>query len=128
MSSIRRIFGVSFICFILVSAGGLGSATILYRVKPLPESSQLAVEVSFSAKSAETIIQVPHWMPGFYMLQETGRNVKEYTAATSDGHATVESVDGQTWKIKAKGRVIVRYKVPFEFREGIGHYSGTPTY
>ncbi len=40
-------------------------AEISYRVQALPESKQVAVEVSIPNATAETVVQIPRWMPGF---------------------------------------------------------------
>ena len=106
-------------------------AEIRYKVHPLPETKQLAVEITIPTKSPVTLVQIPRWMPGYYVLSDSGKSIKEL-AVSGPNNSTplLSTVNDYTWKITA-GRsnvVTVSYKVPFNFSNGMGHYSGTPTY
>ncbi len=106
-------------------------AEISYRVHALPESKQVAVEVAIPNATAETVVQIPRWLPGFYGLRDYGRSIKDFAANGADSRAvTVDVVDDHTWKIHAAGSktVTVSYKAPLEFQNGMGHYSGAATY
>jgi predicted metalloprotease with PDZ domain len=106
-------------------------AEILYRVRPLQDSKQVSVEVSIPKVSDETIVQIPRWMPGFYVLQDYGRNLKDFAATGANGQAaTVEVVDDHTWKVRTPGAksITISYKAPMEFADGVAHYGGAPTY
>src|ERR1041384_5285981 len=101
-------------------------ATIRYSVKPMPESKQGLVEMSVPSKSGELQVQIPQWMPGFYMLQNGARNLKDIAASGRDGRpCAIESTDDHTWKVKGTGSFKLTYKAPLEFQNGVGHYSGT---
>jgi len=106
-------------------------AEIRYKVQALPETKQLAVEVTIPTKGAETVVQAPRWMPGFYMQIDYGARLKDFTASAPDGQAIpVEAVDANTWKIPSgtNKQVTLRYKAPLEWDEGMGHFSGIATY
>lgn len=70
-------------------------------------------------------------MPGFYMLQNYGARLKDFSA-TGEGNKPVELsvVDEHTWKINSAGtkQVTLRYSAPLEFQNGVGHYSGIAAY
>lgn len=103
------------------------SATIQYKVHPLTDTKQLAIEVTIPVKSTETYVQLPQWGPGAYILRtNAGANVKDLAAA--DG--TIEADNDHTWRVRGNGKktVTITYKVPFEFEDGVGHYSGPSSY
>ncbi len=110
---------------------GAAHAEIRYTVHPRPETKELIVEIRIPTKSAETLVQIPRWMPGYYVLSDSGKNIKDLIAKGPDnGVVSIDTVDDHTWKINAAKatEIIVSYRVPFNFSNGMGHYSGTPSY
>ena len=115
----------------LFVAASIAHAEIRYRVQPEPEAKQLAITVTIPTNAPEMLVQAPRWMPGFYMLQNYGARLKDFSA-TGEGDKPVEltPVDDHTWKINSAGakQVTLRYRAPLEFQDGIGHYSGIAAY
>ena len=127
---IHRHFRSLPICLAL-SLATLASATIEYRVKPLPDSRQVAVTIAFATDKPETVVQIPRWMPGYYVLNGSNKNIKDFAVVDNERKArTVTVVDDSTWRIESKGArtLTLNYKAPFNFADGMGHYKGTPTY
>ena len=115
----------------LLLAADIAQAEIRYRVQPQPEAKQLAIMVTIPTNTPETLVQAPRWMPGFYMLQNYGARLKDFSASgTGDSAIEVSAVDDHTWKINSAGarQVTLRYSAPLEFQDGIGHYSGIAAY
>jgi predicted metalloprotease with PDZ domain len=116
---------------ILFVSASVAHAEIRYRVQPQPEAKQLAITVTIPTNAPETLVQAPRWMPGFYMLQNYGARLKDFSA-TGVGDKPVEltAVDDHTWKINSAGakQVTLRYNAPLEFQDGVGHYSGIAAY
>jgi len=109
----------------------IANAEIRYRVRPLPEAKQIHVTVTIPVKGHETLIQIPRWMPGYYVLQDSGKNLKDMSVqGDTSSPIPFEIVNDHTWKIQSKGlkAVTVSYHAPLEYENGTGHYSGTPSY
>ncbi|MBB6050951.1 M61 family metallopeptidase [Armatimonas rosea] len=116
---------------LVLAAASQAHAEIGYRVQPQPDTSQLAITVTIPTRAAETLVQMPNWSPGHYMLQNNGARVKDLVATDRDNKPLeVTAVDDHTWKIPSAGtkQVTLRYSAPLEFQNGIGHYSGPTTY
>lgn len=64
----------------LFVSASIAHAEIRYRVQPQPEAKQLAIMVTIPTNAAETLVQAPRWMPGFYMLQNYGARLKDFSA------------------------------------------------
>ena len=116
---------------LLFASASIAHAEIAYKVQPQPDTKQLAITVTIPTNAAETLVQAPRWMPGFYMLQNYGARLKNFSA-TGEGNKPVELsvVDDHTWKINSVGtkQVTLRYSAPLEFQNGVGHYSGIAAY
>lgn len=117
-----------FPAFALASA--IVHADITYTVTPKPTDGRFAVKIDVPTKGAETIVQMPRWAPGAYVLSTPGRAVGDL-AATDDAGAslTVTKVDDSTWKVaNGKGKIHFTYSVPAPFTDETMHLSGPATY
>lgn len=66
---------------------------------PAPETHELHLRLQFQASSALTVLRLPVWTPGSYMVREFSRYLSELTA-TVDGEAvTVTKVAKAEWHI-----------------------------
>jgi predicted metalloprotease with PDZ domain len=116
---------------LLFAIASTAHAEIAYRVQPQPDTNRLAVTVTIPTSSPETLVQAPRWMPGFYMLQNYGARLKDFSATGADDKPVELSVvDDHTWKINSAGtkQVTLRYSAALDFQNGVGHYSGIAAY
>jgi predicted metalloprotease with PDZ domain len=122
-----RVFGSCALALYALCA----NADLRYTVKHTAQCNQIEVSVVFEMKANRETLQMPRWMPGYYVLEDYGTRVKDF-ALTSlvDGTVKVTTVDNHTWRLDgAKGCVVkATYKMPVEFDGRVGHYSGAQTY
>jgi predicted metalloprotease with PDZ domain len=67
-----------------------------------------------SAMKDETIIQMPVWTPGSYLIREYERHVQDFTAKVGNGEIlSWQKINKNTWAIASKGalEVVVNYRV-----------------
>ncbi len=86
--------------------------------------------ITLNATSDTTVLQIPTWMPGFYVLGDYSKNLSDVAFLVDGKSVNPTSPDNHTWSVNSvKGKpVTVSYSAPFEFTNSIGHYSGAPTY
>jgi predicted metalloprotease with PDZ domain len=79
----------------------------------------------------DTELQMPEWMPGYYVIGKYGKSVADLLATDAQGNAlNVKSVDDHTWRVHCpKGSTFsLFYEVPIERDGSAYHYSGACTY
>jgi predicted metalloprotease with PDZ domain len=106
-------------------------AEILYRLTPMPEAKRLRVEMTVPVVGQETVVQMPRWEPGWYMIRNYAENVRDIEARDRAGKVVgTVKVDDQTWRIPGGngGTVLFSYTVPAEDDAGTWNVSGPSTY
>ncbi len=94
----------------------MNKARVRYVVR-IPEPSDHTVHVQMSVDEAPeggTLLAMPVWTPGSYLVREYARHVSHLTAKRAGGEAVpVTKVDKNTWRVDAKPgkRVDVSYRV-----------------
>ncbi|MGV3616789.1 MAG: hypothetical protein ACO1SV_15790 [Fimbriimonas sp.] len=113
----------------MLSASAL--AEITYTVTPQPTESSVRIRVSIPVKTGETQLQIPRWLPGYYVVQDFGRSLKDFVATDGSG-ATVQvaKVNDITWQISGVrgGKVDVVYTAPARFADGTMTWKGAAEY
>jgi len=119
---------VAFLAFALAVASA--QADINYSVTPKPADARYAVTIDVPTKGTETVVQMPRWAPGAYVLSVPGKAVTDLTAADDQGNKlTVTQVDDSTWKVSnPKGKVHFAYTVPSPLSDETMHLSGPSAY
>ena len=84
-----------------------------YRLSvPDPRTHHIVVELSVPADDAGTVLQLPAWIPGSYMIRDFARNILEITASIEGRPVAIEPLDKQTWRIEpGRGTLRVSYRV-----------------
>lgn len=90
------------------------SARVLYKLSwDDPQSHLFDVEVTFRPKNRETLLRLPAWRPGRYLIQNYAANVRQWWAKNVHGKTLpVEKVDKSTWMIRSRPNE----KVTFGYR------------
>lgn len=116
---------------LMLTMAGAAHAQIRYAVQPEPEQARLSVTVTIPTRGDETTVQAPRWMPGFYMVNDYGMRLKDFTATDDKNQPrTVTALDNSTWTIPSQGTrsVTLRYSAPLELQNEVAHYSGIGAY
>lgn len=116
--------------FALLALATAARADIRYTVAPVKDQSRLSVTMLVPVKGTETLLQMPRWAPGAYVLSTPARNLKDLAAADASGAPlTVAQVDDSTWRVTGgSGTIRVSYTMPAQFADEVVHYSGPATY
>ena len=82
---------------------------------PDPATHLYEITIDVEGVSSATLpLQLPVWSPGRYARVDFAKNVQEFRAATTDGHALAwDKSDGSRWVVRTAGarRVHIRYRV-----------------
>jgi predicted metalloprotease with PDZ domain len=92
-----------------------GQETVRYVVRVDEPASQIVhVEAEMPAGSGETVVSLPAWSPGHYVILNYARHVQSFAARDGSGNPLRwEKVDKDTWRIAtpAGGTVTLLYDV-----------------
>lgn len=132
----------------LASAACFGYSEIRYRVDALPFSESLQVTMTLPNTQKGSLLQIPNWAPGAYVLRDNFKNVSNLIATNEQGETlkidvfmtetTVPFQVGEekraatnqicTWKVAPAKTTTIRYSVPLRVVDGAMHWSGPSTY
>jgi predicted metalloprotease with PDZ domain len=115
--------------FLLLTSAAM--AEISYTVTPQPTAGAIRVKISFPVKGTETKLQIPRWLPGYYVIQDFAGRLKEVAAKDGSGaDVTIEKLDDITWKLSGikGGKVDVTYLAPSRNQEGTMTWKGAAEY
>jgi len=87
---------------------------LVYRVRPAsPEAHLFSVELEIACPPGdESILIMPAWIPGSYMIRDFARNIIAISAEDAEGVLPLEKLDKQTWRLVHCGAsVTVRMRV-----------------
>ena len=86
---------------------------ITYRIDVADTTAhQFQVTLNIPAPQAETVVSLPVWIPGSYMVREFGRHLNRLTAHQGRAEAELVQVDKTTWRVRCSGRgaLTLRYQ------------------
>jgi predicted metalloprotease with PDZ domain len=78
-----------------------------------PERHVATIDLSFDTDGDTTVVTLPAWSPGSYLIRDYARFVRDLTAHASDGPRRVTKRDKATWAIDTTGtaHITVRYTI-----------------
>jgi len=78
---------------------------LVYRVRPAsPEAHLFSVELEIPRPPGnESILTMPAWIPGSYMIRDFARNIIAISAEGAEGALPLEKLDKQTWRLVHHG-------------------------
>src|SRR6185312_17290099 len=103
----RLLLGLAFL-------SSIASATVDYKLTPLPDSQSILVSVRVDSPKASETFKIPGWSPGYYQMAHYEKTVYDVKATDPDGHElTIERPDDRSWQVNTKGAkaVTLSYKV-----------------
>lgn len=114
--------------FLLASAA---MAEISYTVAARPESDSIRIKVAIPVKGSTARVQIPRWLPGYYVVQDFASGLKDFTAKDGTGaEVGVGKIDDITWEITGikGGKVELAYTAPSRNQGGIMTWKGAAEY
>ncbi|MBL8348826.1 MAG: M61 family metallopeptidase [Burkholderiaceae bacterium] len=87
---------------------------IRYRIEPDDlHTHHWRVTLGVAQPAAETILSLPVWIAGSYMVREFGRHVSGLQARQGARPLAVEALDKTTWRVRCSGRatLVLSYRV-----------------
>ena len=114
---------------VIVAAQRPASAEINYFVRPSADLQTVSVKMKVPTVGGSPIeVQLPSWMPGYYVLENFWQSLKEVKATDAEGHAlTVAHPKGDTWSVDPgqSASVTIEYTRPLPHGEdAFGIFSG----
>ena len=78
-----------------------------------PETHLVEVVVRFTAEGPQTVLALPAWCPGSYLIRDYARFVRDLEARAGDTVLAVRKTDKTTWAVETGGatEITVRYLV-----------------
>jgi predicted metalloprotease with PDZ domain len=105
------------------AARAQGPVDYLVRVAD-PGTPFYHVEAELPATGQATLVSLPAWTPGHYMIENYARYVQNFAARAPDGRALGwDKLDKDTWRIHSRGQARVR--VSFDFLADTMSLSGS---
>ncbi len=101
------------------------SATVHYKLTPLPSSKSLLVAITLDSANASETFKIPGWSPGYYQMAEYQKKVYDTKATDSAGNLlTVRKLDSRSWNVESAngGKVTFSYKVQGD-DPGLGFFA-----
>lgn len=109
---------------IFLWSASLHAETISYHLSmPEPHTHYFEVEMHVKDLSkAETILKLPVWTPGSYMIREYAQNIENVFAYGPEKELKVTKLNKSTWQVNTKGvkHLIVKYRV-YAFEISVRH-------
>lgn len=104
-------------------------AQVRYTLTPDPAKGRLNIQMDFKAKAKTTVLKMPNWAPGAYILGELFKNVSEFKVQI-DGKDVLTQNQTNAWSFPSQNGkfVTVGYSVPMPIVDGAAHWSGPSTY
>jgi predicted metalloprotease with PDZ domain len=62
------------------------------------------VTMTVPAPAAETVVSLPVWIPGSYMVREFGRHLSRLQARQGKQERGPEQLDKTSWRLRCEGR------------------------
>lgn len=106
-------------------------AEISYTVAAQPTDRSIRIKVSFPVQGHEAKVQIPRWLPGYYVVQDFAGRLKDFSAKDGTGSdVTIERVDDITWKLSGieGGKVDLTYVAPSNNQDGTMTWKGAAEY
>ncbi|WP_040552000.1 M61 family metallopeptidase, partial [Rheinheimera nanhaiensis] len=72
----------------------------------------LRVTLQFSPRQPSTVLSLPAWIPGSYMIRDFARNITAIRAFDTSGALTLTQLDKQRWQLECDSdAVTVEYQL-----------------
>lgn len=114
--------------FLLASAA---IAEISYTVAAQPESNSIRVKVAIPVKGSTVRVEIPRWLPGYYVVQDFASGLKDFTAKEGTGaELSVRKVGDATWEVEGiqSAKIEIAYTAPSRNRGGVMTWKGAAEY
>ena len=79
---------------------------------PQPETHCFRLSLSFTAQGQESLLALPAWIPGSYMIRDFAKHIVRLSAAVNGEPLDVARIDKQSWRLPpCSGEVRVEYEI-----------------